>query len=229
MTTASYFTDVHAAFSLQADAERAVAQAAYMRNQFSFWGTGVPAARRIGREISRRYPLGSLNELTVRCAGLWQLDQREFQYVACDELRRHSGLLTPEALVDLSALITAKSWWDTVDELGRHSVGDIVRHFPDTRCVMDDWLASDELWLVRSAILHQERWRADTDFDWLRAACLRHGTHPDFFIRKAIGWSLRSYAHSSAVNAAKVRQFIAEHDSELSGLSKREALKRVIG
>jgi 3-methyladenine DNA glycosylase AlkD len=43
-------------------------------------------------------------------------------------------------------------------------------------------------------------------------------------VRKAIGWALREYS-KSAPDA--VRAFVAAHDHELSGLSKREALKVV--
>jgi 3-methyladenine DNA glycosylase AlkD len=46
----------------------------------------------------------------------------------------------------------------------------------------------------------------------------------EFFLRKAIGWSLRQYARH---NAQWVIDFVHQHESELSGLSKREALKRL--
>jgi 3-methyladenine DNA glycosylase AlkD len=47
--------------------------------------------------------------------------------------------------------------------------------------------------------------------------------HEDFFVRKAIGWALRSYAYT---NKKWVTQFVKDHPS-LSNLSKREALKNL--
>jgi 3-methyladenine DNA glycosylase AlkD len=44
----------------------------------------------------------------------------------------------------------------------------------------------------------------------------------DFFIRKAIGWALRQYSY---VDASAVIQFVKTYESELSTLSKSEALK----
>ncbi len=44
----------------------------------------------------------------------------------------------------------------------------------------------------------------------------------EFFIRKAIAWALREYAHT---NAAAVRDFAAA--TPLSALSRREALKHL--
>jgi 3-methyladenine DNA glycosylase AlkD len=46
----------------------------------------------------------------------------------------------------------------------------------------------------------------------------------EFFLRKAIGWSLRQYAR---YNPQWVIDFVHQHEAHLSGLSKREALKRL--
>ncbi|HEX5947738.1 MAG TPA: DNA alkylation repair protein, partial [Acidimicrobiales bacterium] len=101
------------------------------------------------------------------------------------------------------------------------AVGDLVRHHPALRARMDAWLVGTDMWLVRSALLHMNRWRAATDADWLFAACLTRADHPDFFVRKAIGWALREY---SKTDAAAVVAFVAANAGTLSGLSRREAL-----
>jgi len=44
----------------------------------------------------------------------------------------------------------------------------------------------------------------------------------EFFIRKAIGWALRQYSY---IDSKSVVQFVKDHESELSTLSKTEALK----
>ena len=44
------------------------------------------------------------------------------------------------------------------------------------------------------------------------------------WIRKAIGWILRDYSYA---NPEWVETFVKEHEDELSGLSKREALKQI--
>ena len=89
---------------------------------------------------------------------------------------------------------------------------------------MDRWLRSDNVWLIRSAILHQNCWKADTDQTWLFGACRLSCAHNDFFVRKAIGWALRSYAF---VEPDAVRAFVSECGDSLSGLSRREALKHL--
>ena len=63
-----------------------------------------------------------------------------------------------------------------------------------------------------------------TDEAFLFHACLTHAASTEFFHRKAIGWALRQYAK---VSPDAVRIFVADHADELSGLSKREALKHL--
>jgi len=77
----------------------------------------------------------------------------------------------------------------------------------------------------RSALIHVGGWKRDIDREWVFAACLARADHPDFFIRKAIGWILRDLAW---VDPLAVVAFIqGPAASALSGLSRREALKNV--
>jgi 3-methyladenine DNA glycosylase AlkD len=88
---------------------------------------------------------------------------------------------------------------------------------------MDAWSADENMWLVRTAILHQLHYGQATDTDRLFGYCERQATHPDFFVRKAIGWALRHYART---DPAAVRAFVATTPS-LSPLSRREAMKHL--
>ncbi|MGG8408798.1 DNA alkylation repair protein, partial [Streptomyces sp. 12297] len=83
---------------------------------------------------------------------------------------------------------------------------------------MDEWIADEDLWLARTALLHQLRYRDATDADRLFGYCLRRADHPDFFIRKAIGWSLREYAKTAP---DEVRAFVTDAQDLLSPLSRR--------
>lgn len=197
--------------------------AAYMRGRFPFLGVPAPERRAVQRRVFAALPAPDAADV-VRFADLcWACDEREFQYAAADLVRGCVTLLGPHDLPALERLVVAKSWWDTVDQLAV-AIGALVRAHPGSRELMDRWLRSDNIWLVRVAILHQERWGDDTDADWLFAACRRHADHPDFFIRKAIGWALRSLAKRDPVS---VRAFLDAHGGELSGLSRREAERGV--
>ena len=209
-----------------ADPARAVSMAAYMRDQFPFFGLPTQERRRVTKEALRGLPAPTEADAVGVALRCWEHDERELHYAGGEYLCAHLGVCSAAVMGPLEELITTRSWWDTVDLLCRHGSGEIVRRHREQRAVMDRWIGSDDRWLARSAILHQERWGAETDEGVLFDYCLRRAADTEFFLRKAIGWALRSYAHT---DVAAVRAFLAAHDDELSGLSKREALKRVTG
>ena len=139
-------------------------------------------------------------------------------------LRRWSGGFEPDAIDEVEQLIMTRSWWDTVDPLACRTVATLVTQHPDLRAIVDQWIDDDNLWLIRSALIHQLFYKDQTDADRLFSYIEHQAAHTDFFVRKAIGWALRQYGRT---DPDAVRSFVASHDSELSGLSKREALKHL--
>ena len=212
------------AYSAAADPERAAAMAAYMRNQFPFLGIQSPAQRTLSREVLAETPRPGEDDLRAIALGCWALPEREYQYFACGLLRRYARACSERFIGTARTLIVTKSWWDTVDALAAHLVGPLVARHPDLVSTMDDWIADENLWLARTAILHQLGYKEATDPGRLFRYCTAQAGHSDFFVRKAIGWALREYAKT---DPAAVRAFVRSHDSRLSGLSVREALKNV--
>jgi 3-methyladenine DNA glycosylase AlkD len=90
---------------------------------------------------------------------------------------------------------------------------------------MDEWVAGEDLWLARTAILHQLGYRGETDAERLFRYCRLQSDHRDFFIRKAIGWALRQFART---DPEAVRAFLHDPGTQLSPLSVREASKWLI-
>jgi 3-methyladenine DNA glycosylase AlkD len=213
----SVVDDLAAVYREHAAPGQAAAMRAYMRDQFEFFGIPSPARRALARPFLRAP--GDPLQTALAC---WDRPERELQYFGCDLLTRHASRLRPDALPILRTLVTTKPWWDTVDALAANVVGPVVS---GDQTPMDAWAADGDLWVVRTAILHQLRYRAATDAERLFAYCREHRHEQDFFIRKGIGWALREYAKT---DPAAVRRFVAEHP-ELSGLSKREALKNIGG
>ena len=89
---------------------------------------------------------------------------------------------------------------------------------------MDLWIRDSNLWVARVAILHQLQFKQATNEERLFRYCTIQAGHPDFFIRKAIGWALREYS-KTAPDA--VRAFVTEQAGVLSPLSQREALRHL--
>ncbi|MFG3171379.1 DNA alkylation repair protein [Streptomyces sp. NPDC048200] len=207
-----------------ADPERAASMRAYMKDIAPFLGLSTPDRRALSRTVlldTTRPDERDCTALALRC---WELPEREYQYFAVDYLRRHATRLSSEFLPVSRHLVATVSWWDTVDALAAHVVGGLVTAEPGLRSEMDAWIEDDDLWVARTALLHQLRHKGATDVERLFAYCVRRSGDTDFFIRKAIGWCLREYAKT---DPQAVRDFVAAERERLAPLSVREALKNV--
>jgi 3-methyladenine DNA glycosylase AlkD len=214
--------DLEKLFKSAADPEIALKQSAYMRDLFPFLGIAKPQREILEKEVFKKTKLQDLAALQKILLELWQKDHREFHYTALCFAQRHRKILTPEILPTLETMIRNKSWWDTVDTIAPNLVGHLVKTHPALTKIMDRWIEDPYLWIRRAALLHQLRWKDETDEEKLFSYCEKTMHEKDFFIRKAIGWVLREY---SKTNPNAVEKFITLHESRLSNLSIREGSK----
>ncbi len=198
--------------------------AAYMKHRFTFMGVAAPARRTAQKATIDALATVNGAALLAFARACWKEPEREFQYVAADALHRHQRALRPEHLAALGALITSRSWWDTVDVLAVHAVGAVVGRHRPAASVMDAWIDADNIWLVRSAILHQLRYKDRTDAQRLFAYADRRAADSEFFVRKALGWALRQYART---DPTAVRRYVESRGERLSALTRHEALKHL--
>jgi 3-methyladenine DNA glycosylase AlkD len=210
---------VRAALQPLADPARAAGMAAYMKERFPFLGVQTPDRRAALKPLMRDFRGDPVAAAQI----LWQEPEREFQYVACDLLRTQAEELSPAQLPALEALVTAKSWWDTVDGLAQ-TMGLLVLRERKLIARMDQLIRDENLWLRRVALLHQLGWKSETDQERLFRYCLLCAPEREFFIRKAIGWALRQYARTAPDT---VRAFLLAHQGVLSALTIREAGKHL--
>lgn len=199
------------------------AMSAYMKNQFDFLGVKSPERKQI--QATWLKSIEKDPHLTWDLAyALWDLPEREFQYIALDLLKKQK-LHFYESSDDLKLeeLLVTKSWWDTVDGLASNNVGGYFRAFPKERNkVIERWRNSDDMWLHRSCLIFQLKYKEDLDFNLLQSLIMQFQNNEDFFIQKAIGWALRQH---SKIYPSDVEIFV--HNIQLEGLARREALKYV--
>ncbi|MET8803526.1 DNA alkylation repair protein [Streptomyces sp. NPDC004546] len=215
---------VTAVFAAAADAGRAGPMRAYMKDVAPFLGIPTPARRTLARTVLAGTPRPDEADCTAIALRCWALPEREYHYFAVDYLRRHAGRCSSGFLPVTRRLVTTVPWWDTVDPLAAHVVGRLVAADPRLTADMDAWITGDDRWPVRTALLHQLARKESTDTERLFAYCLRQSGHPDFFIRKAIGWALREYAKT---DPGAVRAFLARERGRFAPLTVREALKNI--
>ena len=216
-----FLTELNALLGPAIEAGRAGTMRAYMREQFEFLGIPTPARRAAAKPLLKNLKTDAPESLFNIANALWDLPEREYQYIALDLLAMHYRSLNRSHIPSLLRLAQIKSWWDTVDGLAG-IVGEVLN---GDHSHMDAALNHDNMWIRRIAILHQLGWRANTDSQRLFNYALAVAHEKEFFIQKAVGWALRDYARH---NPEAVRKFIAENKTVLSRLSVREASKHLL-
>jgi len=220
--------DLRAALRAAADPERAAQMQRYMKSAMPYHGVGSTPARQIFRAVLGQAAIPDAAAWRRAVLGLWRgATHREERYgalwLAGD--RRARGFQAPDTLPMYEEMIVSGAWWDYVDDIASHRLGELVRRYPaEMKREMLRWSKADDMWKRRSSIICQLGRKADTDLDLLYRCIEPSMDSKEFFLRKAIGWALRAYAR---VDPAEVARYVAEHQDRLSGLSRREAMKHV--
>ncbi len=206
-----------------ADPTQAAPMKKYMRDQFEYLGIKSPQFKLLMKEFITAHGVPPIYELDVILRDLWALPEREFQYAGTGFLSRSENVLPADFIRTMEYMIVMKSWWDTVDTIAGGPLGVHFQRFPKVReKYLAKWRASDNIWLRRSTILFQLNYKKETNFDLLCEIICENLDSKEFFINKAIGWSLRQYAR---VDPEAVRLFVAS--TPLQPLSRREAMKHL--
>ncbi|MCD2249069.1 DNA alkylation repair protein [Listeria marthii] len=214
-------TDIQTLFRAHGSPADAIPMEAYMKNQFTFLGIRAGERRKLLAEFLKEN--GAPTDLLGLTVALFAEEEREFQYVAIDLLSRYGKKQPSEAIEIYEKLIVTKSWWDTVDGLAGTVVSNHFKLYPELISTYNEaWINGDNIWLARTAILFQLKYKDKTDTDLLFSNCEKWLGSKEFFIQKAIGWALRQYAK---VDSEAVRLFVNSHP--LAPLSRREALKHI--
>lgn len=218
----SQYEDLRAQFEAHADEKTAEQMAAYMRGLFAFYG--LKAGKR--KELSQAW----IKEARKRKVVDWDLldkcyadEHRECQYFVVDALKAMQRFLTYEDVPRIWPYIKEKQWWDTIDGLAG-VIGHIALKDERMDDLMLEWSVDEDFWVRRVAILHQLKNKDKTNAQLLETILVRNFGSDEFFINKAIGWSLREY---SKTNPGWVRDFVETHEAEMAPLSIKEASKYI--
>ena len=220
----AFINQLETTFQAHENKENSLAMAKYMKNHFAFYGIKTTERRLLFKEIWNANKDEIKKDVQNIATSLYTKKQRELHYCAIEiVIRECKGNYNKSDIHFIEKLLTTNSWWDSVDNISKYILGQYLLEFPDAvEDTIEKFSNSDNLWLNRSVILFQLGFKEKTDFDLLKAICLQHENSTEFFIQKAIGWSLREYAKT---NPHQVIDFVTH--SNLKPLSKKEAVKNL--
>jgi len=219
-TIVTMYNEVIKSFYKNKDPQKSLEMSKYMKNKFPYLGIPKPARVLLQKEFFKEEKKKNKIDWNL-VFDLYGKKEREFQYLAIDYLIALKSILIKEDIKHIEKLIVTKSWWDTVDALDS-LVGVLLAKYPKLIAKIDEYIKSDNIWLKRISIDCQLAFKENTNTEILSRAILGNLGTKEFFINKAIGWSLREY---SKTNQKWVQDFIDKHKDKMDKLSVREASK----
>jgi len=135
--------------------------------------------------------------------------------------------LTPKDLPILKKIADECEGWGMLDYLATRHLWTLALNYEDAvYSKVRKWTKSKHLWTRRAAILihvlpaRKKQLRAEYALPTFAELLYEK----EFFIRKAIGWTLREMAKNYP---EMTYEFLKDHRSEVSGLTMREGARRL--
>ena len=217
-------SDITSELSIHTDEVRARKQKEYLKSDLDHLGASVPEVRAVVRRFLRHHPGLGHGELVALARAMWADDIYEHRLAAVELLAARPQVLGPTDMATLESMLRQAHTWALVDPISISLVGPIVAGDQASAQGMDRWVADDDFWVRRSALLALlvplREGRGDFE---------RFGRYADalldereFFIAKAIGWVLRDTARR---RPDMVFEWLEPRVARASGVTVREAVK----
>ena len=195
----------------------------YMKDRFEFFGIKQDVRRNLFKEHMKSEGLPDYNAYRELSNALFTQNEREFHYCSIELSQKYKRHYSIQDLKHFQRMVTCNSWWDTVDTINNMLIHPYFLKYPDSRDSETlRWAKHDNMWLNRIAITCQLKMGLEIDKKILFRNILINIDSDEFFIQKAIGWSLRQMGKFYPDD---VLAFVDEH--KLKPLSKREAIRLI--
>lgn len=222
--------------------ERAKKEKAYLYSELKHYGLSFGLREKFLRDNKQQLIQLSKKEVLTLVKLLWQQPSFEERMLALDILVLHKDKLTPADLPLLETLMRASKGWALLDNFIIQVMPHLLSEYPQTYNVLKKWIKDDDFWVRRSALLSQllffrQGKGGDKDLFFQMAADQLDESWIDklykdklqnkrakFFIRKAIGWTLREMSRK---HPQTVVDFVKKYQHQMSGLTRREATRKL--
>ena len=143
-------TAVRAGLKAAADPAKAPQMQAYMKSKMPYRGVPSATQKALWRKLSRQYRLGSAKEWRDVVLALWRgAKYREERYaaIAVSDLNIYVPYRDMTSLPMFEEMIVTGAWWDYVDVIASHQLGDVLRAEPRRmKLLMRRWAKDRYMW-----------------------------------------------------------------------------------
>ncbi len=222
--------------------ERAEEDKAYLYSDLKHYGISSPVSKTFFSKHKKYLASISKADAIKMVKYLWSKPSHEEKNGALTVLHLHLKELEVSDMPLIEELMRGCKGWALLDNLIIPAMPTLLKKDKKTYSYLRKWIMDKDFWVRRSALLAQLLFfRAGTggdtqlffklaqsqfDESWINKAYKDklQNSRAKFFIRKAIGWTLREM---SLKNPQVVFNFLKENKSKMSGLSLREGSRRL--
>ena len=217
----------------RADPKRAIGEKKYLKSPWKFYGVTVPQRHQIVKQWFKKHHPLQLNRAMELSEKLWNSNWHEEKSLAIGILQLVGGELTVEQMPLVEKMINEATGWDHLDEIATHIVGTMIENDKSVLKFLPKWAKSKNFWVRRAAVLAQimqfRQKQGDKKLFFniiipMLDESKNWSKQERFFIRKAVGWSLREIAN---VEPEVAFNFVKRYKRNMSGLTFREASRKL--
>lgn len=208
------------------DPIKAKKEKAYLKSPDQFYGVSIWEINNIVKEYRKKNPTLEKDKLFKLTTKLWNSPSHEEKTIALKLLESYNSYLSLKDMELLERMLYQSTGWAHVDEIACHLVSSILCKNKQAYSYLKKWAISDNFWLRRASVISQillfREGKGDKDLFFKISQRLLH--EKEFFIRKAIGWTLREM---SKTDPESVANFINKFKDQMSGLTFREGSRKL--
>lgn len=208
------------------DPARAKNEKAYLKSPYKFFGVTVPFIDKMAKGFMRENKDASKEFIFKLAAALWASEYHQEKSLAIRILGMYPRYLDIESMPVLESMIDESTGWDHVDAIANHLVDAALRNDKAAYKYLKKWGRSENFWLRRASLISQillfREGKGDKELFFKLAESM--AGEKEFFIRKAIGWTLREMSKADPDSAF---EFLMKIKSAASNLTLREGSKRL--
>jgi len=222
--------------------KRAIKEKAYLYSDLKHYGVSTGEKRKFKKKYDKQIKELPKKEALKWAKKLWGMPYFEERSFGLRILNLHKENLDLSDMPVIEKFMRESKGWAFLDSLIIPLMHPLIKKDKKAYTYLKKWIKGDDFWIRRSALLAQLLFFREgkggdkklffkfavSQFDesWIDKLYKDKliNKRAKFFIRKAIGWTLREM---SLNDPQTVYNFLRENKSEMSGLSFREGSRRL--
>lgn len=221
-----YLAEFRRALRVAHKPERAENEKRYLKSPYKFFGVTVPFIEKLARDFKREHKDAAREEVCSLAGALWSSEYHQEKTLAIKLLGTYPHYLDIQSTPMLERMLSESTGWDHVDGIAIHLVGAVLRKDKKAFAYLDKWGKSRSFWMRRASLISQiplfREGRGDKELFFMLAEDMIG--EREFFICKAIGWTLREI---SKADPRAAFDFLFKVKDRAAGLTLREGAKRL--